>query len=436
MTPSPRRFLYIAHGFPPAAGSGAQRALAFARYLPEHGWVPIVLTPGVAWASPRDDRLLAEVPPGLPVVRTRSWEPRPRPPTASASTRTSPPQASRLRAQLGHLRRTPDAHRGWLPFAVAAGLAVCRRHQPELLYSTAGPFTSHLVGLILHRLTGRPWIAELRDGWYRWNQAIFPDYPIWRGALECRLEGAVVRRSARLVLVTRQMAEAFRRQYPDLPPDHFAVIPNGFDPAQLSEPTPPQTCAERFAAVYAGALYRGRGVRPLLEAAATLAQQEPAFGAAFRLTIYGTQDEAARAELAGYPEQARLGGYLDHPSALAALRSADLLVLLVNTTAGAAAAVPAKLYEYLAVGRPILAVAPPGAEAAAIIAEAAAGWVAAPTADAIVPALRAAWLAHRTGRRPSRRAEVVARYDRRLIAADLARLLEAVAGQPSRLRLR
>ena len=71
---SRRRVLMIAHHFPPAGGSGSNRALAFARYLPECGWAPIVVTPGVAWAANRDARLLDELPPGLRVIRTRSFE--------------------------------------------------------------------------------------------------------------------------------------------------------------------------------------------------------------------------------------------------------------------------------------------------------------------------------------------------------------------------
>src|SRR6267378_857944 len=73
----PRRVLMIAHHFPPASGSGSNRALAFARHLPEYGWQPIVLTPGEAWASNRDDDLLAQVPRSLRIVRTHSLEPRP-----------------------------------------------------------------------------------------------------------------------------------------------------------------------------------------------------------------------------------------------------------------------------------------------------------------------------------------------------------------------
>src|SRR5262249_32005609 len=160
--------------FPPAGGSGSNRALAFARYLPAYGWQPIVLTPGTAWASNPDDGLLATALSGVRVVRTPSFEPRPAVATAPSSAQR-PTRTGALRRHLGHLKRFPDARVGWLPFAVAAA----RRVDYDVAYSSSGPFTSHVVGLILKRTTRRPWVAELRDGWYRWNRAIFPDYPAW-----------------------------------------------------------------------------------------------------------------------------------------------------------------------------------------------------------------------------------------------------------------
>src|SRR4051812_36963668 len=173
------RVLVIAHHFPPAGGSGSNRALAFARYLPEYGWRPTVLTPGAEWAANRDDGLLRDMPAELRVVRTRSFEPRTRPGPAVAASASSTRAPSGVRRQLGHLKRFPDAHLGWLPFALAAA----RRERYEVAYSSSGPFTSHVVGLLLKRVTRRPWVAELRDGWYSWNRAIFDDYPTWRGVL-------------------------------------------------------------------------------------------------------------------------------------------------------------------------------------------------------------------------------------------------------------
>jgi glycosyltransferase involved in cell wall biosynthesis len=388
--------LFVVHDFPPAGGSGANRALAFCRYLPAHGWRPL----------------------GLEAVRTRSLEPRQRPFSkradglgrlgAHARSGGVPPV---WKTHLAHARRFPDAQRGWLPFAIPAGLRAIRRRRPRLLYSTAGPFTSHLVALALHRLTGLPWVAELRDGWYRWNQSVFPDYPAWRGALESRLERLVITHATRVVLLTELMAQAFRRQYARLPADHFVHIPNGFDPAQL-EGLPALPRQPGFTVLHAGALYYGRSLAAFLQAAACLPD--------LHLVLLGTLDQTARAELG----QTRVEylGQRDHRAALAHMRAADLLLLIVNTTPGAEAAVPGKLYEYLAVGRPILAITPPGAAAAEIVRRTRAGWTApAGDADAILAQLQAARSA--VGVHPDR--GEIARYDRRRLTADLARLFDA-----------
>ncbi len=464
-----QRVLMIAHQFPPAGGSGSNRALAFARYLPECGWEPIVVTPGAAWAANRDGRLLQELPPGLRVIHTRSLEGRPsqaglmrRSHTAQSG---SPPDqklhpgsspgcesgSSRhrsiptgeaaggrgsslptvLRSHLGHLKRFPDAHLGWLPFAVAAS----RRVDYDVAYTSSGPFTSHLVGLLLKRLTKRPWVAELRDGWYRWNRAIFPDYPAWRDVLERRLEAAALKGAERVVLVTDRMADAFRCQYPDLPPSHFGVVPNGFDRAQFPEAPLPPSSGKTFDVVHAGALYYGRSLSALLEAVKRLVESVPAFALEFNLKLVGTLDSAARAELASsrLAERIRCQGQLDHASTLQAMRAADLLLLVANTTPGAEATVPGKLFEYLAVGRPVLAIAPADSSTADVLERTGGGWLA-PSGDpvAVADALRAAFLTHQAGSSVAPEPSQVARFDRRTLTRELAGIFDRACSGAAR----
>lgn len=463
------RLLLIAHTFPPATGSGAHRALAFARYLPGHGWQPTVLTVRAAWAANRDDASATGVPESLRVVRTRSLEPRPAPasgPVRRTPTSTSPPSANRLSElrsipeglsgtlrpasihgrprpalarwlarDVAHALRFPDAHLGWLPFALAAGARLVRSEHPHLLYSTAAPFSSHLVGLLLQRLSGLPWVLELRDGWHEWNRAIFPDYPAWRNWLEAPLERTAITAADRVVLVTGRMAEAFRRQYRWLPPGHFQVVPNGYDPAILASPVlpPPSLATDAFEVLHAGAVYYGRSPGPFLAAAGRLAREDPSFARAFRLRLLGTLDESAHSEIAA--AVARLGlagsvsyeGQVGHQSALAAMRRASLLLLLANTTPGAGATVPAKLFEYLGVGRPVLALVPSDSEAADVVARTRGGWVAAADdVEAIVRALRESFQAHQQATPFAPDAAEVARFDRRALAGQLASLFDDV----------
>jgi glycosyltransferase involved in cell wall biosynthesis len=125
--------------------------------------------------------------------------------------------------------------------------------------------------------------------------------------------------------------------------------------------------------------------------------------------------------------QVRFDGYLDHASTLAAERSADLLLLVANTTPGAEATVPGKLFEYLASGRPVLAVAPRQSATADVLRRTDGGWLAAADDQhAIACQLRAAFEAQRTGRACRADPAELARFDRRRLTRDLARILDAV----------
>jgi glycosyltransferase involved in cell wall biosynthesis len=423
---SPGRVLMIAHHFPPAGGSGANRALAFARYLPQYGWQPTVITPAEAWAGNRDDDLLAQLPPALRVIRTRSAESRPQRvghrAAATSANRAPPATPSVLRRHAGHLKRFPDAHLGWLPFALAAA----RRQDYDVAYSSSGPFTSHVVGLLLKRLKRRPWVAELRDGWYRWNRAIFPDYPAWRDVLERRLEAAALRSADKIILVTDRMAAAFRAQFPDIPRERFSVVSNGFDPAQFgAQPLPERS--RHWTVLHAGALYYGRSLATLLDAARRLVESNEEFKEQFRLTLLGTLDSRAQAELSqsGLAQHVHAETQVSHASALTSMSAADALLLVSNTTPGAEATVPGKLFEYLAIGRPILAIAPSESSTADILALTGGGWLApAGDADAITCTLRQAFVEHRAGRAKHSNPAEVARFNRRALTGDLATVLD------------
>jgi glycosyltransferase involved in cell wall biosynthesis len=428
----------LAHHFPPSGGSGSNRASAFARYLPDYGWHPTVISPAAAWAVNRDDALLALLPDDLRVVRTRSWEPRPRRAAAPAPTASTPlpsPHASpgarpplTLRRHLGHLKRFPDAHLGWLPFALAAA----RRQPYDVAYSSSGPFTSHLIGLILKRLTGRPWVAELRDGWYRWNRAIFPDYPAWRNTLERRLEAATVRAADRVVCVTDRMAAAFQTQYAcaGLPETHFSVVSNGFDPVQFGSSTPPERHAG-WHVLHAGALYYGRSLTAFLQAALAVKAANGQFARDFRLTLMGTLDGSARREIdaSGLGDSVHVLGQAPHATAIEAMRAADALLLVANTTPGAEATVPGKLFEYLAVGRPVLAIAPPASSTADVLQASGGGWLAdAASTESIACVLRHGYAMRNARPQPAQ----VGVFDRHRLTGELARIFDEVLAGAAR----
>jgi hypothetical protein len=144
-----KKILMIAFHYPPfSGGSGVHRTLKFSRYLPDHGWKPIILTANPR-AYPRvGDEQLHEIPAAVRVTRVFALD-----------------AARHLSVRGSYLRYTalPDRWVSWWLGAVPAGLRLIRKFRPEVIWSTYPIATAHLIGLTLHRLTGIPWIADFRD---------------------------------------------------------------------------------------------------------------------------------------------------------------------------------------------------------------------------------------------------------------------------------
>ncbi len=146
---APRRVLMVAYHFPPMRGSsGVQRTLKFAQYLPQSGWQPLVLSAHKrAYDNPGDDQL-ADIPADVPVRRAFALD---------------SGRHLAVRGRYAGFLALPDRWVSWCLGAIPAGLALARRHRPQVIWSTYPIATAHLIGLALHKMTGLPWVADMRD---------------------------------------------------------------------------------------------------------------------------------------------------------------------------------------------------------------------------------------------------------------------------------
>jgi len=144
-----RNILMIAYHFPPVrVSSGIQRTLKFSQYLLEYGWRAIILSvKPMAYENVSDDQM-AEVPENIVVKRVFALD------TARHLT---------VKGRYFHWMALPDRWVTWCFGGVFAGLALIKKYHPKFIWSTYPIATAHLIALILHRLTGVPWIADFRD---------------------------------------------------------------------------------------------------------------------------------------------------------------------------------------------------------------------------------------------------------------------------------
>ena len=275
----------------------------------------------------------------------------------------------------------------WAPFALRDALRANSRERFDCVITSSPPESVHLIGRALQR-RGVPWVADLRDGWT--FEPIRPEFPTaFQRRLDERLERRWLTAADAVVSVSRPAAADLRARL-GLEPE---LIPNGWDP-DLDAEGPDGSSAdrlldpERVSLVYTGRFGSyGRDPTALIRALGVLALEHPEDAVRLELVVAGplTQDEANLMRRDVAPARIAVAGTLDRTEALALQRAADALLLVASSRR--TQLLNFKLFEYIAAGPPILALAA-GTEAGRVAEEAGGNAVAADDVDAIVQALR------------------------------------------------
>jgi glycosyltransferase involved in cell wall biosynthesis len=303
-----------------------------------------------------------------------------------------------------------------------------RRHRPQAIWSTFPIATAHRIGMTLSRLSGLPWVADFRDSMTEDN------YPRDRTErLACRrVERLTVERSRRVVFTTESTRRMYAERYPGVPPGQLLVIPNGYDEEDFSiieaDDRPTRTEGRPLRFIHAGLLYPDdRDPRPFFQTVARLKVEGALTQAdvAIDLRASGNESyyEALIREL-GIGSLVRLLPPLPHREALRDAARSDALLLF--QAASCNHQIPAKVYEYLRLRRPILALTSHDGDTAAVL-RGTGGATIVDIADtgAIHRVLPEFIQGVRAGTHPLAPVEAVERYSGRRQVGDLARCLDA-----------
>jgi glycosyltransferase involved in cell wall biosynthesis len=411
-----KRVLMIAFHFPPLRGSsGIQRTLKFAQYLPSYGWLPMVLSAHPRAYSNTGDDQLRDIPQEVIVRRSFALD------------------TSRHLSFKGRYPRflaLPDRWASWLLGAVPAGLKLIRSYRPEVIWSTHPIATAHLIGYCLHRLTGIPWVADMRDPM---TEVTYPANPLMRRIWQW-IENKAVLNCSKVVCVTPGTLKTYQTRFPHVPASRFALIENAFDEENFAEAQAQPVLARRadaaFVLVHSGVIYPSeRDPNPLFQALAELQGQGAVSGESFRLVLRATGHDAYLRELIeqhGVGSMVSLAPHIAYRDALQEMITADGLLIL--QAANCNHQVPAKLYEYLRAGRPILALTDPDGDTAATLRNAGVDTMAPLDAkDAIMKELARFLDLARNQRAPIASADTVRANSRRARTGKLGALLDEVA---------
>ena len=382
------------------------RPLGFCRYLEQYGWEPRVLTTTPASVNPPqqvDMSLCNMLPLGLKIdtvphpnpfqtiigVRNRLYEqvhqmlhPRNRQMASLtfSNANSSDDGNGMLNGRLSALKDLvvdwtfsfPDVQCFWFGPAVRSLSGIPRRDYPDIVFATGNPWTSFLVGKRLAERYGVPFIADFRDPWTG-----HPPYGQFRSPILTQkarqLERAVCKAASRVVVNTEELRQRFCIDHPDLEQKCVAIT-NGYDSNVLvSASTSPDHDENQAAAggkpyieiCHFGTVYGNRNPFPLFQAVTELLEANVIQPHQLRLRFVGLWDVADDRCEALVCELEKRGvvrreAPLSHEKYLEELAQSSLLLVL---QADFPLQIPAKLYEYVASGRPILVIGNEGATA-------------------------------------------------------------------------
>lgn len=355
-----KKVLIITYYWPPSGGAGVQRWLKFVKYLPEFGIEPLVLTvdAGQAAYPVMDASLEKDIATGTQVYRTpctdyfkfyRLFSGKKDLPTGGIS---SGGKSSLKQKIMGFVRGNlllPDPRRGWNSYAYAKAAELIRTHNIDTVVTTSPPHSTQLIGLKLKQKLGVRWVADLRDPWtdiYYYNQ--FYHTSIAK-AIDKAYERKVVENADALVTVSADLARIYAGKTKKSVEDKIHIIPNGFDESDF--PTEIFTQEDEPIITYTGTLSDEYHIEGFIRAMQTN-------DVGLKLRFVGKVSPEQQQKLNALPLQPEYIGHVSHHDSIRHLMKARLLLLVIPKVTNNRGILTGKFFEYLASGKPILAIGP------------------------------------------------------------------------------
>jgi glycosyltransferase involved in cell wall biosynthesis len=350
-----RNLLMIAYHFPPVkVSSGIQRTLKFASYLLNHDWQAQVLSVSpIAYETVSNDQM-QEIPDKIIVKRAFALD-------------------TARHLSIGHhylkFLALPDRWVSWCLAGTLGGLQLIVKHKPKVIFSTYPIASAHLLGLILHRLTGIPWVADFRDSM---TEADYPTDPTVRRVYRW-IERQTIKHCSRAVFTTPGAIRMYSERYPEIPQSRWTLIANAYDEENFiraeHSPALAQALAEKGEALtllHSGILYPSeRDPTQFFGALNALKQAGIIRKGQFKIILRAPgHDELHNRFIQenGLEDFVFLAPSVAYETALAERLTVD--GLLVFQASNCNHQIPAKIYEYLRARRPILALTDPEGDTA------------------------------------------------------------------------
>ena len=368
-----KKVLIITYYWPPSGGAGVQRWLKFAKYLPEFGWQPVILTVDPEYASypQRDESLVREIGPDCLVYTTKSFElynlykfisGKKEVPYGGFANESKESFLQKVSKFLRGNFLLPDPRKGWNKYALKKAEELIREFNIETVVTTSPPHSTQLIGLSLKKRHNIRWIADLRDPWtdiYYYNQ--FKHTALAR-SIDRNYERQVIEQADVIVSVSEDVKRIFAEKSRMPIAEKTVVVPNGYDEEdfKLKE----FSAESRKIITYTGTISEAYDVDKLLDA---LVRLDEKLKAQLLIRFVGKIPTTVEQRFRDTGLDIELAGYVDHHKSIEYLLRSDMLLLVIPKVENNKGILTGKFFEYMASQRPILAIGPVDGDLAKII---------------------------------------------------------------------
>jgi glycosyltransferase involved in cell wall biosynthesis len=368
-----KKVLIITYYWPPAGGPGVQRVLKFAKYLPQFGWEPIILTVDGGDYPAIDKSLEKSIPKNCKVYKTKTIEPfnifkllTGKKKDHKIDTYILTKNQSGIMSKLAKWVRAnlfvPDARVGWYPNAVKQGLKIIKSEKIDMIFSSSPPHSLQLIAKKLHKKSGVKWVADFRDPWSNlvYNQNLKRSFIT--KLLDEKFEKNVFSTASSVVSISNHLVEEFK----EISNNNYFIIPNGYDEDDFSNINSQDIRTDDIIEIsYAGALSKERLPVALFPALQKLKEQD----VKFRVNIYGNVCPEFKSLAKKYKIESFVNyiAYVPHSELVKKLQNADILLLVIDDVPNNIGFLSGKLFDYMGYKKPILAYGPVNGDASKII---------------------------------------------------------------------
>ena len=368
-----KKVLIITYYWPPAGGSGVQRWLKFAKYLPKNNWQPIIYTPENPYFEVKDEALCNDIPVEAEIWKTSVWEPYAIKDKLfgkagkSQSAGVISNKKSLKNKLLNWVRGNifiPDPKIYWVKPSIKVLLKKIKEEGIEHIITTGPPHSMHLIGLGLKKLLPNlKWISDFRDPWSEFD--LLDEFHLSNSSRKKHqdLEKQVLQNAD----VTLTVSETWVKDLKRLGANRVELIANGYDTADF-ELKP--KINDKFIIGHYGLLNHLRNPKHLWKALNSLSEENTEFNNKLEIHLSGNIDAEVISEIESYTylkTKVKQFGYLSHSEVLAEYNEASVLLLLLFNSKSGIGNYPGKIFEYFAAKRSILAFGPEDSDAKKLI---------------------------------------------------------------------